>query len=322
MIQMNRAYFVGIVCLLIAAFGCITSASDHISAADNVKWVKTYELTEDAAYIELTLEGFDGSFESSLTLPDGYTINNANSTRIQGDNGVYWTISYQLKSARKGVYTLSISAPEISYYNLKVYVPIFADIPNHWASLMITDFVQRGIVAGYGNGRFGPNDPVTGEALVKMAMLMLTSEQPNAKRQWMNEFRWKVKDETKSMEMGWQEYDFIPAKGEHWSSPFMKAASDIGITLNWTEKSLSHSFKRKDVALLIANVIRMVDTEKPKTASFMDIKELGKEYTEAIDLASSQAIISGFPDGSFKPEQVVTRAEAVKMLYRLEEYLK
>ena len=46
---------------------------------------------------------------------------------------------------------------------------VFNDVPvNHWANAYIARASQLGIVAGYGNGKFGPGDPVTYEQSITM----------------------------------------------------------------------------------------------------------------------------------------------------------
>jgi len=50
----------------------------------------------------------------------------------------------------------------------------FTDVPaNHWAAKYIRYCVSEGIVVGYGNGRFGPNNNVTGAQLAIMLMRAL-----------------------------------------------------------------------------------------------------------------------------------------------------
>lgn len=319
MIQLNRTVILAMTGI---AFALLLSGIRSAYASERAVVVKTFQLSEDVETLSLTVEGYDGAFSSRLVLPDGHEVIGRVGERVVGADRTYWSAVYTVAPARKGTYTITIDAPVKAFYNLIVDVPLFSDIARHWARDEINEYVERGIINGYGNGKFGPEDAVTGEALIKMVVLSLTREQPNSKRVWLNEFRWRVKDETLSTEMGWQEYDFVPDKAEHWSVPYMKAAGDLGITSNWSEQTMSGSFKRKDVALLLANVIRMVDAAKPKAASYTDTAELGKEYRAAIDLVSNFALFAGFPDGSFKPEQVVTRAEAVKVLYQFEQYLK
>ena len=50
----------------------------------------------------------------------------------------------------------------------------FTDVPaDHWASGFINIATQSGIVAGYGDGTFGPSDPVTYEQMVKLIVAAL-----------------------------------------------------------------------------------------------------------------------------------------------------
>ena len=47
----------------------------------------------------------------------------------------------------------------------------FSDVPSsHWASPFVAYCVQRGIINGYGNGMFGPSDPVTASQMAKMLL--------------------------------------------------------------------------------------------------------------------------------------------------------
>lgn len=47
----------------------------------------------------------------------------------------------------------------------------FTDVPNtHWANKYIVKAAELSIVNGYGNGKFGPNDPVTYEQAVTMVV--------------------------------------------------------------------------------------------------------------------------------------------------------
>lgn len=54
-------------------------------------------------------------------------------------------------------------------------------------------------------------------------------------------------------------------------------------------------------------------TETPKTPSFNDVEDEYYAY-EAIEALVESGVLSGYPDGSFKPEAKVTRAEFIKML--------
>ncbi|WP_337098298.1 S-layer homology domain-containing protein [Paenibacillus sp. YIM B09110] len=291
------------------------------AAAEEVVITKTYELREDAAYISFALVGDTGSFASIMTMPNGKAIGSAKSTKKTDATGkASWFNVYAVKSAPKGKYVFTIQAPKMSYYNLVIDLPLFSDTSNHWARAAIETFVEKGIVSGYGNGLFGPNDPVTGEAILKMLVLSLTEEMPNGQRQWLKSFRWRVTDQDLSTELGISQYKFISVGSEHWAKPYIAAANDLGIVASWKDIDFAGSFKRKDVALLVANVMRMVKKED-KLSSFTDIQRLSVDYQKAIGLVSNYSIFNGYPDRSFKPENQVTRAEAVSILSRLVDFL-
>lgn len=294
-----------------------------VNAADENTFnvVKTYELLKEEKVVLFTLEGYDSAFSVVMITPNGKKITNKNSTKLIREGKNVWVNVLEISKATKGKYTFNIQAPKVAYYNLMIEIPLFSDIANHWAQNAINEFVQKGIVAGYGNGLFKPNEFVKGDALIKMAVTALTEEQPNGKRMWKKTFRWKVASEEISYKMSFQEYNFVGSSTEPWVKPYLTAASDLGFTRNWTDEDFKKPFKRKDVALLVANVMNMVKVNKVKPAVFNDTSNLSDEYKKAIELVSNYSVFGGYPDETFKPEHQVTRAEAVMVISRLISFL-
>ncbi len=52
-------------------------------------------------------------------------------------------------------------------------------------------------------------------------------------------------------------------------------------------------------------------------AAFADVAEIGKDYVDDVNMLVELGVISGYPDGSFKPQANITRAEFAKMAYTL-----
>lgn len=51
----------------------------------------------------------------------------------------------------------------------QIKTAVFTDVPSsHWAVGYTAKAAELGIINGYGNGRFGPGDPVTYEQMIKM----------------------------------------------------------------------------------------------------------------------------------------------------------
>lgn len=61
-----------------------------------------------------------------------------------------------------------------------------------------------------------------------------------------------------------------------------------------------------------ARALFFIDKKNDKVAPFADVK--GHEFEAAINQAFGNERISGYPDGSFKPDNNITRAEAARIL--------
>lgn len=54
---------------------------------------------------------------------------------------------------------------------------VFADVPaGHWATGHIAKAAELGIIGGYGDGKFGPGDPVTHQQIIKMLVCAMDYE--------------------------------------------------------------------------------------------------------------------------------------------------
>ena len=49
-------------------------------------------------------------------------------------------------------------------------------------------------------------------------------------------------------------------------------------------------------------------------AAFTDAEKISEDHRAAVEYVSAKGVISGFPDGSFKPQDTLTRAQAAKIL--------
>ncbi|MCK9217224.1 MAG: S-layer homology domain-containing protein [Firmicutes bacterium] len=99
----------------------------------------------------------------------------------------------------------------------------FSDVPpTHWAFKYITWAYENGIVSGYGNDVFGPNDPVTYEQAIKMLLCAVGCE-----------------DE--ALDTGGWPYGYITV------------AEKLGILIG-VENTFGESITRSNIAVLIGNL--------------------------------------------------------------------
>lgn len=74
------------------------------------------------------------------------------------------------------------------------------------------------------------------------------------------------------------------------------------------------SLTRAEAATIFYRLL--LDTSVTKSVTFSDVKA-GSWYETAVKVLASKGVIAGYPDGSFKPDQAVTRAEFFKMVAML-----
>lgn len=107
----------------------------------------------------------------------------------------------------------------LGYYGMGSDKTPFDDVePKHWAAGYINTAAGLGIINGYGNGKFGPEDTVTYEQAIKMVVCALG-------------------------------YEPMAASKGGWSAGYISVAAQIGLT-----KGMSSS-ARGDIAVLIYNAL-------------------------------------------------------------------
>ena len=99
---------------------------------------------------------------------------------------------------------------------------------------------------------------VTGEAFVTMAVRALTEENPAGKDSGQNV---PLESHGREVKQGsWFSRIRLHGKsGFAWAQPYLDAAQNLGFTKDWDSKQLAQPLTRKDVALMLANIINDQD---------------------------------------------------------------
>ena len=165
---------------------------------------------------------------------------------------------------------------------------------------------DKGILKGKEPGKFCPQDKVTRAEFVKMAVTAFNLEIENPV------------------------CNFTDLPKDHWAYKYVASMSDIGLisgysaTLFGTEESIS----RQDViAILIRIIYRLaryeeMENRKNPGVSFADEKEIADYALGGVTMFAGNGIISGYEDGSFRPTQDLTRAEAAVILNNVIEFFR
>ncbi len=177
----------------------------------------------------------------------------------------------------------------------------FKDVPDGvWFHRYVSSVARWKIVSGYkdasGNptGDFGPGNPVTVAEILKIAYGSSERDTETCTRTPQH-----------------------PEAANHWSRIFVACAEDEGVRIIVAQASLNRAATRAEVLSVIHDVFK--ERVPPLLSSFSDTA--GHTFESDIAFAAAMGIVSGDKDasknatGTFRPDDMVNRAEAAKIIY-------
>ena len=106
----------------------------------------------------------------------------------------------------------------------------------------------------------------------------------------------------------------------HWAYEAIEKLADIGIISGYGDKTFKPSglLTRAEVCVMLANASKKYDDNIKYILAFEDVKP-GSWYENKVNFCTQRGYIKGYPDGTFKPDKNITRAEFAVMLVRFME---
>jgi|GEM_PF-2050731 hypothetical protein len=165
------------------------------------------------------------------------------------------------------------------------------DISGHWAQADIQKLVAAGAISGYPNKTFKPNNNIT-RAEFAVTLVKALKLAPKSG---------KVFNDT----------------AKHWAKDSIATAQAYGIISGYSDTKFgpNDNITREQMAVMITKAASLKAAANAKT--FTDSAKVSAWAKDAVIAASSNGIISGYPDGSFKPKANATRAEAATMIVKI-----
>lgn len=172
----------------------------------------------------------------------------------------------------------------------------FSDLANdHWAYKTIIKLANNGVINGYPEGTYCPENPVTRGEFLKLILIASVG----------NEY---FKDDNKV------------ADGEHWAINYAKYAEDNELLMMGTSiDNLDNDISRLEMAVILARVAMkdgIDDYEYGAKISFSDTENLPNGGSIYIKYIASLGLVNGYPDGTFGPDKTMTRAEVATVIDR------
>ena len=169
---------------------------------------------------------------------------------------------------------------------------------NNWAQSYIINLTQKGYISGFPDKTFLPNGRLTrAQAAVLLVKILGLENETGAGT-------------------------FSDTVG-HWAEKQISIAKQYGIfsgydgNLFYPEKNIT----REEFAVVCDKVLYSPDTVNFAQKIYSDVSPESNPWSNnSIILLSMNNIISGYPDGSFKPGNSISRAEAVRIISSMLNY--
>ena len=166
----------------------------------------------------------------------------------------------------------------------------FPDVAaGYWADGDVGALLAAGIAAGFPDGTFRPEAPLTRAQFVKML------------------------DVTLGVPTSTAGAHFTDVSAADWFAPYVAAAVGTGLVqgLSPTTFGPGDAVTREQMAVLLARALKLTGTT---TLAFHDGAAVDAWATGGVETAVAAGYLHGFPDGTFAPLAPTTRAQAAAVL--------
>ena len=197
----------------------------------------------------------------------------------------------------KVIVTAIISFVMVTLGTLSFAATTFSDIEGHWAKTVVEEMAVKGVLNGFEDGTFRPDESVTREQFAKILVETL-----------------KIAGNTTNIK-------FVDIEEDRWSKDYIYRASRY---LTGYENNGKYFFRpteasvREDVAVAVVQA-EGLQTEKPDYTllnQFSDSGEISEGIKKYVAIAVKNEIMRG-KDGYFDPQGNLTRAEVSQLMYNV-----
>lgn len=166
------------------------------------------------------------------------------------------------------------------------------DVQGNWAENQISQWLDKGLAHGYPDGSFKPNDTISRAELIALTNHALGFETTT-------------------------EINFSDVSASDWFQTEIAKAGAAGYISGYPDGTMrpGQGISRQELAAIL---IKITDMEAPADSStlnsFSDSSVIPAWSKPAIAVVVSQGYMRGYPDQTFRPDQTLTRAEAIVTL--------
>lgn len=167
-----------------------------------------------------------------------------------------------------------------------------------WAAEAISSLSSKNILTGIGGGKFEPSRAITRAEAAKLLTIMFSSE--NTSNEPLN---------------------FSDVETGAWYTEYIRNASAHGWIVGYEDGSFQPGapLTREDFSVILMRIVQIQSLSADKgNKTFSDAGTISKYAVESVNALTVRGIIQGNEENRFEPQNPVSRAEAAKILYTVQ----
>ncbi len=172
-----------------------------------------------------------------------------------------------------------------------------SDIQGHWAEKQISDWVDRGLCSGYPDGTFKPGNSISRAEFITMVN---------------KSFGYTVGAGV----------SYSDVTAADWFYGEVGKAVAAGYISGYEDNTIrpGQEIQRQEVALILMRLLALEADGDSALKGFHDSGSIPGWSGPAVAAVVESSLMNGYPDGTFKPQDSITRAEALVSLERAMAY--
>ncbi len=191
----------------------------------------------------------------------------------------------------------TVAPPDVNPGGPYVSQKAYSDIGGHWAEKTITELKAKGIINGYSDNTFRPDNTITRAEFVK---LIVTAFGINSA----------------------SDTSFADVADSAWYAPYVKKAAGAGIANGNNNGNFNpdSAITRQDAAVIIYRYLSKNYTLAEIKNEFTDTSAMADYAKDAVNILKASGVVGGVGDDIFAPSDSITRAQAATMIMNVIGY--
>ncbi|GAU77017.1 S-layer homology domain-containing protein [Fusibacter sp. 3D3] len=165
-----------------------------------------------------------------------------------------------------------------------------SDIQKHWAQTTLEEWTTSGFASGYPDGTFRPDEMITRAEFMTLVNKVFYFTQENS-------------------------INFSDVSVSDWYYSSVKKAVAAGYIKGYPDNTMgpNRSITRQEAAIIIAKV-KGLELTSLNINNFSDASSIANWSRSYVGAVVNAGLMSGYPDGTFRPTDIIKRAEALVAL--------